>query len=90
MSGRGARVRLILMALVVFGFGTGVAARLLHLQIRQGDVYQQRALKQRERIHRLEPRRGDILDRNGNALAISVSYLALSGRRRGGRSSAGR
>ena len=80
MSGRGARARLVVMALVVFGFGAGVAARLAYLQIRQGEVYKSRALKQRERIHRLEPRRGDILDRNGNALAISVPAEVVAAR----------
>lgn len=80
MKGRGFRVRLCLMAMAVLALSGSVTARLVHLQIQNGAFFRHRALQQRERVHALTPRRGDILDRHGRELAISVPVEAVAAR----------
>ncbi|MDR9757373.1 MAG: stage V sporulation protein D [Thermoanaerobacterales bacterium] len=47
--------------------------RLGYLQIVKGTWYQQKALENRIREIVVEPKRGDIYDRNGNELAVSIN-----------------
>jgi len=47
--------------------------RLGYLQIIKGTWYQQKALENRIREIVVEPKRGDIYDRNGNELAVSIN-----------------
>ena len=47
--------------------------RLAYLQIIKGTWYQQKALENRIREIVVEPKRGDIYDRNGNELAVSIN-----------------
>ena len=64
--------RLLLLAgLLVAVFG-GLAARLVDLQALRHDELETRAENLTKHVYRLEPRRGDILDRKGNLLATSV------------------
>ncbi len=50
--------------------------RLVWLQIIEGTWYQQKALENRIREIVVEPKRGDIYDRNGKELAVSVNTEA--------------
>lgn len=58
-------IALVLLLLLVF--------RLFYLQIIQHDKYQQIAIDQQTQDITIEPRRGSIVDRNGNILALSAS-----------------
>ncbi len=78
MIARGARIRLLILAVALFGCGGVVSARLAVLQLVRGDELALRAQKQRQHVHRLVPRRGDILDRHGSELAVSVSVEAVA------------
>jgi stage V sporulation protein D (sporulation-specific penicillin-binding protein) len=51
--------------------------RLAWLQLVRGTWYQQQALENRIREISVDPQRGDILDRNGNVLATSISVDAV-------------
>jgi cell division protein FtsI (penicillin-binding protein 3) len=70
----------MLLALVVLAAGGGVMARLVQLQLLRGDDYCQRALGQRQHIQTLVPRRGDIIDRHGRELAVSVEVEHVAAR----------
>jgi cell division protein FtsI (penicillin-binding protein 3) len=70
--GRWARARLILLSLIVCAGAGGVTARLVDLQLARTDEYCQKAQGQRQKIRTLVPRRGDIIDRHGRELAVSV------------------
>jgi cell division protein FtsI/penicillin-binding protein 2 len=62
---------LLLAALLVAVFG-GLAARLVDLQALRHDELAERAQNLTKHVYRLQPRRGDILDRKGSLLATSV------------------
>lgn len=47
--------------------------RLVYLQVIRGTWYQQKALENRIREIVVEPKRGDIYDRNGKELAVSIN-----------------
>jgi len=59
-----------MVALICTG---SISARLVWLQVERHDYYTQQARKQRQNIRTLPPRRGDIHDRHGNELALSVA-----------------
>jgi cell division protein FtsI/penicillin-binding protein 2 len=61
----------VLAAFLVAGF-IGLAYRLVDLQVLRHDELAKEARNNTEYTYRLEPRRGDILDCNGNLLATSV------------------
>jgi len=66
--------RLVILASVMAIFCAGsISARLAWLQIHKHDKYTHQARSQRQNIRTLPPRRGDIHDRNGNELALSVA-----------------
>ena len=51
---------------------TAVGGRAFQLQVLKGDEWQKRAERQYQRMVKLTPQRGPIVDRNGEALALSV------------------
>jgi cell division protein FtsI (penicillin-binding protein 3) len=53
-------------------WGLGIGARLYFLQVVESAYYIEKAGQQQKQIVTITPRRGDILDRDGNALASSV------------------
>lgn len=62
----------VLMIFIFLGF-TGVSARLIQLQLIDYEFYQQRAIDQQTRDTTISAKRGSILDRNYNELAVSAS-----------------
>lgn len=61
--------------LMMLGFAVcfiALAARALWVQVIASDFYIRQGQKRIERIVRLEPRRGDVVDRNGKPLALNV------------------
>jgi cell division protein FtsI (penicillin-binding protein 3) len=66
------RKRLLVAAAVFALWGVAIEARLVYLQVFQHDALKLRAEKQTDRTTPLEPRRGDIIDRRGQTLALSV------------------
>jgi len=51
--------------------------RLFDLQCLRFEVYQKRAMQQQQSVQRIKARRGRILDRNGQILAITSSRPAV-------------
>ena len=64
------RVYVLVAIMAIWGLGIGV--RLYGLQIAESADYIEKAKDQQQVALKTTPRRGDILDRNGNELAISV------------------
>ena len=64
------RIRVLVVIMALWGIGIGV--RLYFLQIVQSSSYIEKAQQHQEQRLEITPRRGDIFDRDGNALAISV------------------
>ncbi|RMF16070.1 MAG: hypothetical protein D6761_06855, partial [Candidatus Dadabacteria bacterium] len=54
-----------------------IAGRLVHIQVVKHEVLSALAERRQTTEHRLEPLRGDIVDRNGETLAISVPAWSL-------------
>lgn len=70
---RPCHTRRVLGLMVVFVLGFVVLAlRLVELQVLHHDKYRSLALKNTQRIFLVDPKRGDILDAQGNPLATSV------------------
>ncbi|SJZ35464.1 stage V sporulation protein D [Selenihalanaerobacter shriftii] len=67
------RKRIFWLFLIVVLFMSMIILRLGWIQLFDNDFYQSRALDQRLRKLKVEPRRGFIYDRNGEELAISGS-----------------
>jgi cell division protein FtsI (penicillin-binding protein 3) len=63
--------RLVILGLILFGWAFLIVLRLLDLQIFSHAHYTKLAESQQDRLQPVEARRGAILDRNGNYLAIS-------------------
>jgi cell division protein FtsI/penicillin-binding protein 2 len=64
--------RLLALAIFMGLVFAGLAARLVDLQVWKHDKYRVIAEKLTKRVYFREPRRGDILDVNGNPLATSL------------------
>lgn len=64
--------RLLLLALLVAVAFAGLGYRLVDLQVLRHSQLVEEAHKKTRHTYQLEPRRGDILDRQGNLLATSV------------------
>lgn len=64
--------RVYALAAFMLVWGIGIAARLYYVQVIRHDHYIAKAKDQQEVAVEITPRRGDILDRNGADLAISV------------------
>ena len=72
---RGRRLRFFAIGLTVWA--VFVVARLVQLQIVQGQKYRARAQRQQERRIEVSGRRGPILDREGRELAVSVEVSSI-------------
>ena len=66
------RRRLLVTACVMTLWGIAIEARLVQLQVFRHDVLVERALRQRLRTIPTHPKRGEIVDREGQVLAYSV------------------
>ena len=66
------RLRLMLLALTVSLWALVIGIRLVHLQVLGRTFFEQQGARQSERTVNLFPRRGPILDRNNQPLAVSV------------------
>ena len=66
------RRRLLVTASVMTLWGIAIEARLVQLQVFRHDVLVERALRQRLRTIPTHPKRGEIVDREGQLLAYSV------------------
>jgi len=69
--------RAAVFAVLLGGWASVVAFRLVQLQIVHGESYRARARQQQERTIVLPPRRGSILDRRGRELAVSVEAASV-------------
>ncbi|MBM7624374.1 stage V sporulation protein D [Sporohalobacter salinus] len=67
------RKRILILFLIVVFVMLGIILRLAWIQLFKNDLYQSKALNQRLRKLKVEPRRGLIYDSNGEELAISGS-----------------
>ncbi len=65
--------RLYLLGGILFLWCGGIGLRLIQLQIIDYGDWVQRAARQQQRTIEVAPRRGIIYDRNGHALAMSIS-----------------
>ncbi|HEX4350209.1 MAG TPA: hypothetical protein VH251_07470, partial [Verrucomicrobiae bacterium] len=70
------RRAVLLLVLLVVAF-TGLAYRLVDLQILRHDELSAKAELNTQREFRQAPRRGDILDASGNILATSVPVKTI-------------
>ena len=65
--------RRVYILIAVMGlWGTAIGARLYFLHVVHSADYKQRADRQQQRTLEVSPRRGNIYDRNGNELAVSI------------------
>jgi cell division protein FtsI (penicillin-binding protein 3) len=65
--------RRVYVLIAVMGlWGTAIGARLYFLHVVHSADYKQRADRQQQRTLEVSPRRGNIYDRNGNELAVSI------------------
>ena len=69
---RGFRTRAFLVVLVIIGWGLALGWRALHLQVFQHSRLSSLAQKQSQRVITIKGKRGTILDRQGQPLAVSV------------------
>ena len=72
LSGIKKRSNVLLILLLVFGFGS-IFCRLFYLHIIQGQALSERAIDQQLSDTTVSAKRGSIYDRNGNTLASSAS-----------------
>jgi cell division protein FtsI (penicillin-binding protein 3) len=77
MSRRPPAGRLVALFVIMALAFSGVAARLILLQIREADAYNALAREQRIRTISLPAARGSILDRDGHELALSLPARAV-------------
>jgi len=71
------RTRLFVAAACLAVWVIGIEARLVFLQVYRHDEYVQRAEKQQKRTVDVPARRGEIVDRNGQMLALSVDAESI-------------
>jgi len=70
-------VRLLLVYSIVMAWGAGVALRLVYLQVFQADKYRNQARAQQSGFLEFTSKRGDILDRHLEPLAVTVRADSL-------------
>lgn len=83
------RRRVKFLAFALAGWGALVAARLVQLQVLGHPQAKAAVLRQARDLAKIEPRRGDILDRNGEILACSLPSPSVAIRPMDGESPAG-
>ncbi|MFQ5767053.1 MAG: penicillin-binding transpeptidase domain-containing protein [Acidobacteriota bacterium] len=66
------RRRIALLALGTLGFGGVITAELIDLQLVRCRELRGLAAQHRQNLHGLPPRRGELLDRHGHQLALSI------------------
>ena len=71
--------RLFALAAVLFLVFTGLGVRLVFLQVLSHDRYRRIADNNTQSLSVRQPRRGDILDANGNPIAVSIPVKPSSG-----------
>jgi len=71
------RTRVTLLALAFAAAALGIGVRLHDLQVRQAADLQAQARRQHEQRVEIEGRRGEIVDRNGRELALSLETWSL-------------
>jgi cell division protein FtsI (penicillin-binding protein 3) len=76
-SEQSTRLRLMLLALSVSLWALVIGIRLVQLQVLGREFFEKQGTRQSERTINLDPRRGPILDREGNPLAVSVDAQSL-------------
>src|SRR5439155_21719690 len=65
--------RRVYILITVMGlWGPAIGARLYFLHVVHSADYKERAERQQQRTLEVSPRRGNIYDRNGNELAVSI------------------
>ncbi len=69
--------RIYVIYIAVFLFTFGLAARLFYLQVYQHEFLSEKAEKQQRRPISLAEKRGLIIDRNGNSLAIDNQSISI-------------
>ena len=70
--------RLVVLLVLLAGWGAGIQGRLLHLQVvRHGELARQASSQQQRVIYPAAPR-GDIVDRHGTRLAYSVDAYTVA------------
>lgn len=77
------RRRIIVLAMVLFGFGAAVAHKGYRLHVVDAEVLRSRADRQYANHVQLRPRRGSIYDRHGAPLAITVDSFHVWANPRG-------
>lgn len=71
------RSRLVLvLCLTAMGFGA-VVAKLAYLQLVKGESLEAVASRQHTKVVSLKPERGNLVDRNGKALAVSIEAASI-------------
>jgi len=71
------RDRALIAAVLFAVWALAIQARLVWLQVYQHDAMLSEAAAQKNRTLTLDPRRGDIVDRRGRTLAISVDAVSI-------------
>ena len=69
--------RLRIVRIIVLGFGILLAARVVQVQVVEHEEWLTRANNQWSREVTIDPERGNIYDRNGRPLAVSVTTTAV-------------
>ena len=64
--------RVYILIAVMGLWGTAIGTRLYFLHVVHSADYKERAERQQQRTLEVSPRRGNIYDRNGNELAVSI------------------
>ena len=72
------RIRVLVAIMALWGIGIG--ARLYFLQVVRSESYIEKAAQHQQDIVKITPRRGDIMDRDGNVLAGSIEVDSVYAR----------
>ena len=71
--------RVVVIAAICVAWSVAIEARLVYLQVIQRDFLTNEAKKQQQDTITLEPKRGDVVDRDGNVLAYNVDADSIYG-----------
>ena len=72
-----AKRRLLILGGLLFFWAVAVCLRLVQLQVFKYGEYVQKAARQQQRTITVDPPRGNVFDRNGHPLAMSVSVDSI-------------